>query len=846
MKRSLKIFGIILGVILALMFIVPMALSGKIGDIVKREANAMLNAQVEFSKLDISLFRHFPKASLELVDFSVTGKEPFEGETLVAAKRVDIAVDIFSIFGESFEVSRVWLIAPQVHGKVLKDGSVNWDIMKSDTAEEPQSEVPEAEEEEEAEGSAFRLSLKSLRIKDAKIYYTDEQSNLHFHTAPLNLSLSGDLSADKTTLALNADASDITFRSGDMTLASGIKATLEGAVEADLAAERYSLQGVKLGVNNISAAINGWVEMQQEAIITDIALDCSGNNFRDILSLVPAFYTKDFEELTATGDVSLTAAVKGRLVEEEYPAFDVALSVANGSFKYADLPKSVSDITLSLAVRNPGGSLDATTIEVSRFGAAFAGNTIGATLYAATPLSDLAFKATVNGKVDLGSIKEVYPLGDDVSLAGIVSANMSASGSLSYIEKGAYDKISTAGGLCIENMTANYGNLPPIAIHKAEANINPRTLALKALDIEVGKSDLHATGSLSNYWGWLLRDTTLSGSLNVRSSLIEANELMAGLSDEDSETKAEPTEAATEEEEAPLSVIEVPKNLSLSLNAYFDKVLFQKMVIEQCRGAISMRGGVLSLDNLSMGLFDGKAVASASYSTSNPKEPAVALDAKFSEASFKTTFAQLDIVQSIAPIFENVDGTYTMSLKTDHLLDKQMSPILKSVNGKGEIRSGNLSLSNVKVVEALAKVVGDSTLNKFQTSEPTLIGFTIVDGNVVTKPFDVKVGKVKLTLSGLTGLDQSIDYNVSVALPNNLTLAGKIGGTFSSPKVSLDAAKTVEAAQNESNKLVEKASNPLAKAAAKVAGQKLVREAEKQSQRLVEEAKRKADELLKK
>ena len=33
----------------------------------------MLNAKVEFSELDISLLRHFPKASLELVDFSVTG-----------------------------------------------------------------------------------------------------------------------------------------------------------------------------------------------------------------------------------------------------------------------------------------------------------------------------------------------------------------------------------------------------------------------------------------------------------------------------------------------------------------------------------------------------------------------------------------------------------------------------------------------------------------------------------------------------------------------------------------------------------------------------------------------------
>ena len=58
--------------------------------------------------------------------------------------------------------------------------------------------------------------------------------------------------------------------------------------------------------------------------------------------------------------------------------------------------------------------------------------------------------------------------------------------------------------------------------------------------------------------------------------------------------------------------------------------------------------------------------------------------------------------------------------------------------------------------------------------------------------FDIKLGKTKLTLSGLTGLDQSVDYNVAVALPQ-ITLHAKIGGTFSSPKITLDTARSAEA-----------------------------------------------------
>ena len=68
MKKLVRVFAVVLALLIAVVVVVPMALSSKIGDIVKREANAMLNAKVEFESLDISLLRHFPKASLELVD----------------------------------------------------------------------------------------------------------------------------------------------------------------------------------------------------------------------------------------------------------------------------------------------------------------------------------------------------------------------------------------------------------------------------------------------------------------------------------------------------------------------------------------------------------------------------------------------------------------------------------------------------------------------------------------------------------------------------------------------------------------------------------------------------------
>ena len=51
-----------------------------------------------------------------------------------------------------------------------------------------------------------------------------------------------------------------------------------------------------------------------------------------------------------------------------------------------------------------------------------------------TPVSDLDFNVAAKGKLDLGKIKDVYPL-EDMNLNGVVDADMSVAGRLSYIEK---------------------------------------------------------------------------------------------------------------------------------------------------------------------------------------------------------------------------------------------------------------------------------------------------------------------------------------------------------------------------------------------------------------------------
>ena len=59
------------------------------------------------------------------------------------------------------------------------------------------------------------------------------------------------------------------------------------------------------------------------------------------------------------------------------------------------------------------------------------------------------------------------------------------------------------------------------------------------------------------------------------------------------------------------------------------------------------------------------------------------------------------------------------------------------------------------------------------------------------------MGGVNINLAGSTGLDQTIDYKARVAVPGGKTLQSvgvNIGGTFSSPKITLGIREAAEEA----------------------------------------------------
>ncbi len=856
MKKWMKSLAVAVAALLVVLFVAPMALQDKIEQLVKREANALLQAELDFDRLRISLLRHFPNASLDLKGLTLVGVERFADDTIVAAERISVVVNPLSLLGdEGFEVKKVLLASPALYAHKLADGAVNWDVMKpteeSDTAPETVATT------DEEEGSTFRLAMRDFRITDAVIRYADDSSKLAFSTMPLDLRLRGDLSAAQSELDLRMKMQELYLRSGVVTLLNGVEAELKAKVAADLEAMRFTLTENSLRLNAITLTLDGWAQLLDEgALAMDIKAGTDRVQFKDLLSLIPAFYTRDFRQLTAGGDMGLSLWVKGELRGATLPAFELKADVRDGRFQYASLPKAVSDIYLAARVANPGGVMDRTVVELSQFDLKMAGNALSASFYGTNLSSDPQLRAAFHGEVDLGAIKEVYPL-ENMSLAGLITADLKAAGRMSDLNRQQYNNLSAAGTFVVEGMALDMASLPPVKLQRAAATITPSAMTLGELNMKVGASDLKASGQLTNYLGYLLQGSILGGRLYVSSELLDLNELMQAMASEGAdeeavEAAARPTNDATTE---PVKAVAIPANLSLSLATEIGQILFEKMDIRAVSGEVRLADEALSLNKLAMQLFEGQATASGSYATKqNPKRPDLTMNLALMKASFQQTFNQLEFVQQLVPIFAKTGGDYSLSLAMTASLDETMSPDMQSVNATGEIRSENIKLQNIEAFGKLADALKNDKLRQIEAKD-VRIAFTIKDGRLTTQPFDLKMGQTTMTLSGSTGLDQTIDYTATVALPEGavggvLSKVGvTIGGTFSKPEIQLGVK---EAAQEAAKKAIdqqvqrltgsESLSAEIAKQAERLraeaqrAGEKLVASAEQQRDKLVEEA----------
>jgi hypothetical protein len=871
MKKILSLLvKIIIGLfvfILVLLFTVPIIFKDKIRTKVEQVINESVNANVKFDDYSLGFFRNFPNLSFSMKNLSVVGIDKFANDTLAGFESFNLVFNLSSIFKKSgYEVKSIVMDKAVVNAIVLKDGAVNWDIVKDTTT---------TETSEEESSSSMKIQLKRVAMLNSSIAYLDDESDMKVYLRDLNFELSGDMTESETDLQMAINAGDFTFIMEGMRYLNKTKLDSKIDLLANLENYKFTFRENYVSINDLQLNFSGTVAMPADDIDTDVEFNTAQTSFKTLLSLVPAVYMNDYKDLNASGNFTLSGSAKGVYSDADSTLPDIILnmSVSNGLISYPSLPEKISNVNIKSSVFVDGKDMDKTIVDVSQFHMELAGSPFDMTFALKTPMSDPDFKGSMVGKIDLTALSKAVPM-DSISLSGIIDMSVRMAGKMSMIEKEKYESFTAAGNMNIQNMVVAMTGYPEVKINEAHMEFTPAYASMTNTNLNVGgRSDFLLAGRLENYIPYVFSDQTIKGNLSMRSKLVDVSEIMSKMASDTTEV----------EDSTSLTVIQIPKNINFDFDALINEFNYDEIKAQNVKGHIIVHDGILSIRQAGMNILNGTIAMNADYDTRDSLKPVMKADFDMKNIGVKDAFNTFNTVQKLAPAAKGIDGKINAKLDYVSLLGSDMMPVISSINGSGKLQSDQITLLESATFDKMKGILklGDKYDNTFKDLN---ISFKIADGRIFVSPFDVKTGNLKMNISGDQGLDQTLNYIVKTEIPRSdlgssvnslidnlstqaasygitykpadvLKVNVKVTGTFSKPEVapffgsgtgeSKGGAikETVkETVKQTIDNTVDKGKEK-AREEAEERGARLVKEAEEKAQQIRDEAAKRAEQL---
>jgi hypothetical protein len=251
--------------------------------------------------------------------------------------------------------------------------------------------------------------------------------------------------------------------------------------------------------------------------------------------------------------------------------------------------------------------------------------------------------------------------------------------------------------------------------------------------------------------------------------------------------------------------------------------------INNTKGKIVIKDGSVVLDGLDMNLMGGELEMTGQYNTANIEKPFVDFSFVGKNIDINKAANSFSVVDSMMPIAKNAIGVVSPKFKYYSELRKDFKPVLSSIDGGGNLKSEGVEVSGSKIQNGLSALLKNERYKKMR-AENLNINFTIDQGNVIVKPFTTKVYGKNIQVQGRQGVDQSIDYllTMPVARAEVAGMAGLMGlnlptsgddlmvdvivkGTVKEPQLSLNLDKAKAEVGEELEKEAEKAVKKLLK-----------------------------------
>ena len=512
MKKIFKVLGLFLIVILLMLILIPFLYQKEIKQKIEKAASEQINGKVTFGDVSVSLLKKFPRASVSIQDFQLISYATNDSSELFKTDQLDLAFDFWNLFtlDKGIEIKSLQLNNPKINIYINPSGKANFDIRKSNQTETSTS-------------TPLKLQLSDYKIISADITYKDDSSAILLLIKNMNHSGNGNFDENIVDLNTKTTIDSLSMASGGIKYLNKVKVNSILDVTIDQSKNLYTLKQNNISLNALTLQLIGTTQLFDDGKINmDLKFNSPSNSFKDLFSLIPNAYTKDYNNVKANGNFKLLGSINGDFLSGKlYPSWDFNIDVNNAFLQYPDMPAALEDVNLHIESKNTGPKTTNQSLLINPLHFAVNKKSIDGNLSILQLETDPHISGKLKGDILLEDFAKFMPLEPGVTLSGSISNDIAFDFLQSQVQKNLYDEIKFEGKSNLSNIQYKDPTMPLVQIPTLDLSYSPKQISISDSKLLLGKSDLAISGFLSNPLALVVKNSETSGKIKLASNKMD-------------------------------------------------------------------------------------------------------------------------------------------------------------------------------------------------------------------------------------------------------------------------------------------------------------------------------------
>lgn len=336
---------------------------------------------------------------------------------------------------------------------------------------------------------------------------------------------------------------------------------------------------------------------------------------------------------------------------------------------------------------------------------------------------------------------------------------------------------------------------------------NRNEIQLDSAVLQLGRSNVKLTGSVSNLIRSFFKKEDLKAELIVTSKMIDCNQMMraldagtaymakvkAGFRDtiggEEDDTEEVPVLNDSIVYIGNNSLFIVPKGIDFTFQTDIEKILFGKLQMDSVHGEVTMRNQCIQLEDLQLRSSAANMSTSAVYKASDTIKAYTGFALQMHDIRIDSLVHLIPSLDTLFPMLRSFQGVVDFHIAADAWLDSTMMIDLPTLRAAAYLDGKNLVLMDGETFAEISKMLMFKNKNR-NLIDSISVDLAVKDGTVNIYPFLVEIDRYKAAVGGEHNIDMTFKYHISILKSPLPFRAGvDISGNLDKMKYKITKAK---------------------------------------------------------